>query len=49
MAEVGLLIGFGVLIGSLLHAMGALATPSAALVRVLGPRRLPYAMAAAFT
>jgi H+/gluconate symporter-like permease len=49
MAEVGLLIGFGVLIGALLYSMGALQRLVLLLVRVLGPRRLPYAMAAALT
>lgn len=49
MAEVGLLIGFGVLIGALLYAMGALQRLVLLLLRVLGPRRLPYAMAAALT
>jgi gluconate:H+ symporter, GntP family len=49
MAEVGLLIGFGVLIGSLLYAMGALQRFVLLLLRALGPRRLPYAMAAALT
>src|SRR5688500_17606206 len=46
MAEVGLLIGFGVLMGSLLFAMQALQRLVGLLLRVLGPRRLPYAMAA---
>jgi len=45
MAEVGLLIGFGVLIGSLLHATGAFKRIVTALVAGVGPRRLPYAMA----
>jgi gluconate:H+ symporter, GntP family len=49
MAEVGLLIGFGVLIGSLLHAMGALQKLVELLLRLLGTRRLPYAMSAAMT
>ncbi|MBK8435487.1 MAG: GntP family permease [Austwickia sp.] len=47
MAKIGLLIGFGVLIGSLLHAMGAFKTMVEALVRVVPPRRLPYALATA--
>lgn len=45
MTEVGLLIGFGVLIGALLHSMGTFSD----LVRILAARvgrRLPYAMAA---
>jgi H+/gluconate symporter-like permease len=49
MAEVGLLIGFGVLLGSLLFAMGALQRLVELMLRVLGPRRLPYALAAALT
>lgn len=49
MAEVGLLIGFGVLLGSLLFAMGALQRLVELLLRVLGPRRFPYALAAALT
>ncbi|TNC46222.1 TRAP transporter large permease subunit [Rubellimicrobium rubrum] len=46
MAKVGLLIGFGVLIGSLLHATGAFRRIVTALVSAVGPVRLPYAMAA---
>ncbi|WP_114560363.1 GntP family permease [Desertihabitans aurantiacus] len=49
MVDVGLLIGFGVLLGSLLHAMGAFSTLVNALVRVVGARRLPYAMTAALS
>jgi gluconate:H+ symporter, GntP family len=49
MAEVGLLIGFGVLIGSLLFALGALQRLVELLLRLLGPRRLPYALAAALS
>jgi len=49
MAEVGLLIGFGVLLGSLLYAMGALQRLVELLLRLLGARRLPYALAAALT
>jgi GntP family gluconate:H+ symporter len=49
MAEVGLLIGFGVLMGSLLLAMGALQRLVALLLRVLGERRLPYALSAVLT
>ncbi|MUL41307.1 GntP family permease [Streptomonospora sp. PA3] len=45
MAEVGLLIGFGVLLGSLLFSMGALQKLVELLLRLLGPRRLPYALA----
>lgn len=49
MAEVGLLIGFGVLVGSLLYALGALQNLVALLLRLLGTRRLPYAISAALT
>ncbi|MET1037413.1 MAG: hypothetical protein ABW075_04010 [Aeromicrobium sp.] len=49
MAEVGLLIGFGVLMGSLLYTLGALQNLVALLLRVLGARRLPYAISAALT
>lgn len=45
MVNVGLLIGFGVLIGALLNAMGALQRTVQLLFRIFGPRRLPYAMA----
>lgn len=44
MAEVGLLIGFGVLIGGLLHASGAFRRLVVALVNKVGAGRLPYAM-----
>lgn len=44
MAEVGLLIGFGVLIGSLLHSTGAFRRLVAILVQRVGPGRLPYAL-----
>ena len=47
MAKIGLLIGFGVLIGSLLHGMGAFRTMVEALVRVVPAKRLPYALAGA--
>lgn len=49
MAEVGLLIGFGVLVGALLFALGALQGLVALLLRLLGARRLPYAISAALT
>lgn len=49
MAEVGLLIGFGVLIGALLFNMGALQRFVELLLRLLGARKLPYALAAALT
>lgn len=44
MAEVGLLIGFGVLIGSLLHGTGAFRKLVTLLVRRVGGDRLPYAL-----
>ncbi|WP_236809254.1 GntP family permease [Amycolatopsis albispora] len=44
MAEVGLLIGFGVLLGSLLHAMGALQKLVELLMRGLGPRKIPHVL-----
>lgn len=46
MAEVGLLIGFGVLIGSLLHATGAFRRLVTVLVEAVGATRLPYALTA---
>ena len=49
MADVGLLIGFGVLIGSLLHSLGTFGKLVGGLLRVVGARRLPYAMAAALS
>ncbi|GAA1555042.1 GntP family permease [Brevibacterium picturae] len=49
MAEVGLLIGFGVLVGALLFNMGALQRFVELLLRLLGPRKLPYALATALT
>ena len=49
MGKVGLLIGFGVVIGSLLHATGAFKRMVSALVGAVGPRRLPYAMAGAMS
>lgn len=44
MAKVGLLIGFGVLIGSLLHSTGAFRKLVLLLVRRVGGDRLPYAL-----
>jgi GntP family gluconate:H+ symporter len=44
MAEVGLLIGFGVLIGALLHSMGTFSDLVAIIARRVGGK-LPYAMA----
>lgn len=49
MGKVGLLIGFGVVIGSLLHATGAFSRMVQALVSAVGPKRLPYAMAGAMS
>nr|WP_206313684.1 SLC13 family permease [Streptomyces coryli] len=49
MAEVGLLIGFGVLLGSLLNSMGALQKLVEKLLRILGPGKLPYALAGALS
>jgi GntP family gluconate:H+ symporter len=48
MAEVGLLIGFGVLIGALLHSMGTFNDLVAILARRVG-KRLPYAIAGALS
>ena len=45
MAEVGLLIGFGVLIGAFLHAAGTFHRLLEVLVRAVGATRLPYALA----
>jgi len=44
MAEVGLLIGFGVIIGALLHSTGAFRRLVGLLVQSVGATRLPYAM-----
>ena len=41
MAEVGLLIGFGVLIGAMLHAIGAFRKMVAMLIGYVGAHRLP--------
>lgn len=49
MAEVGLLIGFGVLIGALLHSLGTFRKLVRALLRVVGAHRLPYALTAALS
>lgn len=43
MAEIGLLIAFGVLLGSLLAATGTLQRLTEVLLRVFGPERAPYA------
>lgn len=47
MAKIGLLIGFGVLMGSLLHRVGAFKVMVEALVKVVPANRLPYALAMA--
>ncbi len=44
MAEVGLLIGFGVLIGAFLHSAGTFQRLLDVFVRVVGATRLPYAL-----
>lgn len=44
MAEVGLLIAFGVLTGAILQEIGAIERLVAALLRGFGPKRMPYAM-----
>ena len=44
MTAVGLLIGFGVLIGALLHSTGAFHRLVDGLVRAVGATRLPYAL-----
>ena len=49
MAEVGLLIGFGVLIGAMLHAIGAFRKMVTLLVNGVGANRLPYALTAAMS
>ncbi|TGO06455.1 GntP family permease [Serinibacter arcticus] len=47
MAKVGLLIGFGVLIGALLHSLGTFRKLVRLLLRVVGAHRLPYALTGA--
>ena len=49
MVKVGLLIGFGVLIGSLLYATGAFRRMVHALLTSVGANRLPYAMTVAMS
>ncbi|MBY3988883.1 gluconate permease [Rhodococcus fascians] len=44
MAEVGLLIAFGVLMGSVLQEMSAIQRLVGTLLRAFGPKRLPYAL-----
>lgn len=45
MAEVGLLIAFGVLMGSILQELGAIERLVKHLLQLFGPKRLPYSMA----
>ena len=47
MVEVGLLIAFGVLMGSILNETGAIRRLVEHLLRVFGPKNLPYTMALA--
>ncbi|WP_432045464.1 GntP family permease [Streptomyces asiaticus] len=49
MADIGLLIAFGVLIGALLRELGAIERLVDTLLRVAGPKRIPYAMALTIT
>ena len=49
MAKIGLLIGFGVLMGALLHSVGAFKVMVEALVRVVPANRLPYALTVALS
>ncbi|MFC8182176.1 GntP family permease [Rhodococcus sp. NPDC057297] len=44
MAEVGLLIAFGVLMGSVLQEMNAIQRLVGTLLRTFGPKRMPYAL-----
>ncbi len=44
MAEVGLLIAFGVLMGAMLQEMGAIQRLVGTLLRIFGPNRMPYAL-----
>lgn len=47
MVEVGLLVAFGVLMGSILNETGAIRRLVERLLNVFGPKRLPYTMALA--
>ncbi|MDW6057316.1 SLC13 family permease [Streptomyces sp. FXJ1.4098] len=49
MADIGLLIAFGVLIGALLRELGAIERLVETLLRVAGPKRIPHAMALTIT
>lgn len=44
MAEVGLLIAFGVLMGAILQQTGAIQRLVETLLRIFGPKRMPYAL-----
>ena len=44
MAEVGLLIAFGVLMGAILQQTGAIQRLVEMLLRIFGPKRMPYAL-----
>ncbi|MBF8189230.1 gluconate permease [Nonomuraea sp. K274] len=44
MAEIGLLVAFGVLMGAILRDLGAIERLVRTLLRVFGPERIPYAM-----
>jgi H+/gluconate symporter-like permease len=44
MAEVGLLIAFGVLMGAILQQTGAIQRLVQTLIKLFGPKRMPYAM-----
>jgi len=45
LSEVGLLIAFGVLMGAMLHELGAIQRLVGFLLRAFGPKRLPYTLA----
>ncbi|GAB78879.1 H+/gluconate symporter [Austwickia chelonae] len=49
MAKIGLLIGFGVLIGSLLHTTDTFGRLVQALLRYFGPARMPYGLTVALS
>ena len=49
LAEVGLIIGLGVIMGSLLNSMGAVHMAARVLLRVASPRGLPYVVSSATT
>ena len=49
MAKIGLLIGFGVLIGALLHNTQTFSRLVDVLLRAVGPKRIPYGLAVALS